>query len=103
MLLGGLKPLAVLAFRRTARLMVEELTERLRADGYEGVGSAHHNFFENIDPHGTPPGTLICGEEEIMEQQVVTGIAFSKDEAQISVRPAQQSSVRKTSRSAMAG
>ena len=41
---------------------------------------------EDIDPHATPPGTLICGEEEIMEQQVVTGIAFSKDEAQISVR-----------------
>ncbi len=41
---------------------------------------------EDIDPHGTPPGTLICDEEEIMEQQVVTGIAFSRDEAQISVR-----------------
>ena len=41
---------------------------------------------EDIDPHGTPPGTLICDEEEIVEQQVVTGIAFSKDEAQISVR-----------------
>ncbi len=41
---------------------------------------------EDIDPHGTPPGTLICDEGEIMEQQVVTGIAFSKDEAQISVR-----------------
>ena len=39
---------------------------------------------EDIDPHGTPPGTLICDEEEIVEQQVVTGIAFSKDEAQIS-------------------
>jgi aspartate kinase len=41
---------------------------------------------EEIDPHGTPPGSLICGEEEIVEQQVVTGIAFSKDEAQISLR-----------------
>ncbi|WP_347263145.1 aspartate kinase [Nitrobacter sp.] len=41
---------------------------------------------EEIDPHGTPPGTLICGEEDIMESHVVTGIAFSKDEAQISVR-----------------
>ena len=41
---------------------------------------------EDIDPHGTPPGSLICGEEEIVEQQVVTGIAFSKDEAQISLR-----------------
>src|SRR5262245_51663361 len=44
---------------------------------------------EDIDPHGTPPGTLICGEEEIVEQQVVTGIAFSKDEAQISLRRVQ--------------
>jgi aspartate kinase len=41
---------------------------------------------EDIDAHGVPPGTLICGEEEIVEQQVVTGIAFSKDEAQISIR-----------------
>jgi aspartate kinase len=41
---------------------------------------------EDIDPHGNPPGTLICDEEDIVEQQVVTGIAFSKDEAQISVR-----------------
>jgi aspartate kinase len=29
---------------------------------------------------------LICNEEEIVEQHVVTGIAFSKDEAQISIR-----------------
>ena len=41
---------------------------------------------QDIDPHGNPPGTLICDEEEIVEQQVVTGIAFSRDEAQISVR-----------------
>jgi len=33
-----------------------------------------------------PPGTLICDEEEILEQQVVTGIAFARDEAQISLR-----------------
>jgi aspartate kinase len=44
---------------------------------------------EDIDPKQTPPGTLICEESEIMEQQVVTGIAFSKDEAQISVRDVQ--------------
>ncbi len=31
-------------------------------------------------------GTLICAEEDIMEQQVVTGIAFSRDEAQITLR-----------------
>jgi len=44
---------------------------------------------EDIDPLAAPPGTLICSEEEIVEQQVVTGIAFSKDEAQISLRRVQ--------------
>lgn len=37
-------------------------------------------------PNGDPYGTLICDEDEIVEQQVVTGIAYSKDEAQISIR-----------------
>jgi aspartate kinase len=44
---------------------------------------------QDIDPHGHPPGTLICDEGEIMEQQTVTGIAFSRDEAQISIRQVQ--------------
>lgn len=39
-----------------------------------------------LDRHSQPVGTLICDEEEILESQVVTGIAFSKDEAQISLR-----------------
>jgi aspartate kinase len=34
----------------------------------------------------TPPGTLICDEDDIVEQQTVTGIAFSKDEAQVTLR-----------------
>jgi len=41
---------------------------------------------EDIDPRLPPSGTLICDEEDIVEQQVVTGIAFSKDEAQVSIR-----------------
>ncbi len=32
------------------------------------------------------PGTLVCDEEDIVEQQVVSGITYSKDEAQISLR-----------------
>jgi aspartate kinase len=44
---------------------------------------------EDIDPYRNPPGTLICEEDEIVEQQTVTGIAFSRDEAQISVRRVQ--------------
>jgi aspartate kinase len=47
--------------------------------------------FDDADAPGmgdllNPPGTLICDEEEIVEQQVVTGIAYAKDEAQISLR-----------------
>jgi len=38
------------------------------------------------DPARPKPGTLICDEEDIVEQQVVTGIAFSRDEAQITLR-----------------
>ncbi len=38
------------------------------------------------DPAGPCSGTLICDEEDIVEQQVVTGIAFSRDEAQITLR-----------------
>jgi len=38
------------------------------------------------DPDDPRPGTLICREEDIMESQVVTGVAFSRDEAQITLR-----------------
>ena len=42
------------------------------------------------DPEGVDPnqaiGTLICDEDEIVEKEVVTGIAYTKDEAQISLR-----------------
>jgi aspartate kinase len=38
------------------------------------------------DPKNPTEGTLICDEEEIVEQQVITGIAFSRDEAQITLR-----------------
>ncbi|MGX1307844.1 aspartate kinase [Amorphus suaedae] len=42
---------------------------------------------EAIRANGNQPvGTLICDEDEIVEQQIVTGIAYSKDEAQISIR-----------------
>jgi aspartate kinase len=38
------------------------------------------------DPDNPNPGTLICDEEDIVENPVVTGIAFSRDEAQITLR-----------------
>ena len=43
---------------------------------------------ETIDssPGATPVGTLICNEEDIVEKEVVTGIAYARDESQISLR-----------------
>jgi aspartate kinase len=38
------------------------------------------------DPGNSRRGTLICKEEDIVESQVVTGVAFSRDEAQITLR-----------------
>ncbi|HXY58433.1 MAG TPA: aspartate kinase [Methylocystis sp.] len=38
------------------------------------------------DPANPSRGTLICKEEDIVESQVVTGVAFSRDEAQITLR-----------------
>jgi DNA-binding MarR family transcriptional regulator len=40
-------------FRRTSRVMVDELVERLRAGGFEDTTAAHHPLFESIDPGGT--------------------------------------------------
>lgn len=56
-----------------------------------GVRTFVRSSFDDPDMPGmgdleNPPGTLICDEDEIVEQQVVTGIAYAKDEAQISLR-----------------
>ena len=40
-------------FRAVARLMVDELVERLHAAGYRDHTAAHHPVFENIDREGT--------------------------------------------------
>lgn len=40
----------------------------------------------NSSPDATPVGTLICNEEDIVEKEVVTGIAYARDESQISLR-----------------
>jgi DNA-binding MarR family transcriptional regulator len=39
--------------RRTSRLMIEEITERMEAAGYPDSPARHHPVFENIDPDGT--------------------------------------------------
>ena len=56
-----------------------------------GVKTFVRSSFEDPDaidssPGASPPGTLICDEDDIVEQEVVTGIAYARDEAQISLR-----------------
>jgi aspartate kinase len=48
---------------------------------FEPPDSPHQNRED-----GTGPGTIVCEEEQIVEQQVVSGIAYSKDEAKVSIR-----------------
>ncbi len=89
--------------RRMARISYEEMLEMaslgakvLQVRSVElamvhGVRTFVRSSFD--DPESpelinanSPPGTLICDEDEIVEKQVVSGIAYSKDEAQISLR-----------------
>ena len=56
-----------------------------------GVRTFVRSSFADPDTIGTATnepqcGTLICDEDEIVEKNVVTGIAYSKDEAQITLR-----------------
>jgi aspartate kinase len=61
-----------LAMVRNVRTLVRSSFDAPDAPGMSGAGEL--------------PGTLICDEEEIVEKKVVSGIAYSKDEAQISLR-----------------
>lgn len=38
------------------------------------------------DPTNPQQGTLICDEDDMMESEIITGIAYSRDEAQITLR-----------------
>ncbi|MEZ5998006.1 MAG: aspartate kinase [Hyphomonas sp.] len=38
-----------------------------------------------VKPGEETPGTLVCAEEEIVEKQVVSGVAYSRDEAKVTL------------------
>ena len=89
-------PRVVSRARRLDRVAFEEMLEMaslgakvlqvrsVEAAMVHGVTVCVRSSFD--DPAAPAPGTLICAEEDIMEKQVVTGIAFSRDEAQITLR-----------------
>ncbi|MEQ8507368.1 MAG: aspartate kinase [Rhodospirillaceae bacterium] len=45
----------------------------------------HHVRLQVLSSFSTAPGTLVCDEDEIVEKEVVSGIAYSRDEAKITL------------------
>ena len=56
-------------FRRAARLMVDDLVQRLAAAGYDDLPAAYHPVFENIDPGGTRL-TVLAGRAGMTHQSM---------------------------------
>ena len=70
----------VLQTRSVELAMVYKVPLQVRSS-FEPPDSPNQN-----KPDGTGPGTLVCDEERIVEQHVVSGVAYSRDEAKVSVR-----------------
>ena len=70
----------VLQTRSVELAMVYKVPLQVRSS-FEAPDSANQN-----KPDGTGPGTLVCDEERIVEQHVVSGVAYSRDEAKVSIR-----------------
>jgi aspartate kinase len=82
--------------RRLARISYEEMLEMASL----GAKVLHTRSVEMAMAHGVPvrvlssfiepgegdgTGTIVCDEEEIMEKRIVSGVAFSRDEAKITL------------------
>jgi aspartate kinase len=82
--------------RRLARVSYEEMLEMASL----GAKVLHTRSVEMAMAHGVPlrvlssfsepgeaegQGTIVCDEEEIVEKRIVSGVAFSRDEAKISL------------------
>ena len=70
----------VLQTRSVELAMVYKVPLQVRSS-FEAPDAANQN-----KPDGTGPGTILCDEDEIVEQHVVSGIAYSRDEAKVSIR-----------------
>ena len=70
----------VLHLRSVELAMVYNVPLQVRSS-FEAPDAPNQN-----KPDGTGPGTIVCDEEHIVEQHVVSGIAYSRDEAKVSIR-----------------
>jgi aspartate kinase len=74
----------VLQTRSVELAMVYKVALQVRST-FEPPDSDNQNSSDRAGP-GSGPGTIVCDEDETVEQQVVTGITYSKDEAKVSIR-----------------
>jgi aspartate kinase len=70
----------VLQTRSVELAMVYKVPLQVRSS-FEAPDSDNQNR-----PDGTGPGTIVCEEDKIVEQHVVSGIAYSRDEAKVSIQ-----------------
>ena len=70
----------VLQTRSVELAMVYKVPLQVRSS-FEAPDSPNQNR-EN----GTGPGTIVCDEDKFVEQHVVSGIAYSRDEAKVTIR-----------------
>jgi DNA-binding MarR family transcriptional regulator len=61
------RPSLIALLRRSARVMVDEITGRMEAAGYPWAPARHYPVFENIDPDGTRL-TVLAGRAGITHQ-----------------------------------
>jgi len=69
----------VLQTRSVELAMINRVPLQVRSS-FEAPDDPNQNM-----PDGTGPGTLVCDEEEIVEQEVVSGIAYSRNEAKVTL------------------
>jgi aspartate kinase len=84
-------PRIVAKARKLDRITYEEMLE-LASQGAKVLQTRsvemamnHHVRVQVLSSFGDAPGTLVVDEDEIVEKQVVSGIAYSRDEAKITL------------------
>ena len=84
-------PRIVTAARKLNKITYEEMLEMaslgakvLQTRSVE-MAMKHRVRVQVLSSFSDQPGTLVCDEEEIVEQELVSGIAYSKDEAKVTL------------------
>ncbi|WP_193172550.1 aspartate kinase [Nisaea nitritireducens] len=85
-------PRIVPSARKIDRITYEEMLE-LASQGAKvletrsvALAMQHNVRLQVLSSFIEAPGTLVCDEDEIVEQQIVSGIAYSPEEAKVTVR-----------------